>query len=63
MNKQFYLDMVENIPQKNRRLVITEKNGEKVLDLSEFIVAYGRTLEKHLRKTHGINSRAVKSIR
>jgi hypothetical protein len=55
--------MVENIPQKNRRLVISEKNGEKVLDLSEFIIAYGRTLEKHLRKTHGINSRAVKSIR
>ena len=58
MNRQFYLDLIKQVPQKDRNLVIKDN----ILDLSDFIVAYGRTLEKHLRKANGINSRTTKSV-
>lgn len=62
MNKKFYLDLIEQVPAEHRRLVVQDKNGEKVLDFTNFIVAYGKTLEKHLRKTDATHRRTTKSV-
>jgi hypothetical protein len=62
MNKQFYLDLVKQVPAKHRRLVVQNKDGEATLDLTNFIVAYGKAVEKYLRKTNAIDRRTTKSL-
>jgi hypothetical protein len=49
-----FLNATEEIPEKDKKITFTEVNNEIVLDLSRYMISYGKVLHERFKKFYNL---------